>query len=846
MRGAQTGASDYHMESRETPRRDNEVLASLRGDPPSIQALVTSFARSKEDGSTRYRITLLRAASTLESGNMVISECTRRFSEFLSLHTQMVRCDRVDPPPFMASRCWFHTDRVRHRRAALLEQYVDSLLARSLVAGLPTELANFLGIGEKLQGVTSAAFERPQSLWLLSSHDPPNAGRLVAVGARLQEAASECAKAAALVQHAQRLARAGHAPGTDSQLDLHDLVAAFCSASTATDEAVRMLDDARHTSRSTHLRPLSDLIPRPPPWRTWEAEWIELSVEHHRLTGTLRDAAWVSRYESIEKLAATTSQCAPVAAGWSREDSLAFQCLQMRRPPLARAVLRGEERFAASVYTLATILARQAARQRAAGSTNMPPVLYKNLRGLHSLEGSDQRWELLERCEADETGFIGFSCASLVTAACRPECFVEAGYAASTSQYALRDDVYLPQDSPVVAFESAAEDAFGLHEAIALSDTVGAFPPNTLFRLRRIDRQGFTAPNGVFVRQPLITVSATYRAPLGPGHGICAKLCSSATSLMYGDSLAYARGLDDALQAPPLTIEQECSREMDFTDWAGQCFNLASEWRYVCGISGQLPGRDRGHAGKTPADFLAQANERIRARREVQLREAQAAQENDDGAQSLLAPCRLREEHAYLTREEVLAVRLYTGPAYQPINDFLRQLARLDGAHRIALARHPKLTFAATVRHLCACIRKLAAAATAEQLSAPSYRGVRGSLDPSFWRPDPRFGKITAVEPAFMSSSRSRSAPVVYMLDESPNVLWELCPAPETDSAYHCGAEIGLLSQFPSEDEVLYPPCCMLVVCDEACEQGKGPPASQASTEQGKSYISVKARPCFI
>ena len=28
---------------------------------------------------------------------------------------------------------------------------------------------------------------------------------------------------------------------------------------------------------------------------------------------------------------------------------------------------------------------------------------------------------------------------------------------------------------------------------------------------------------------------------------------------------------------------------------------------------------------------------------------------------------------AYLTREEVFAVRLYSGPAYQPINDFLQK-----------------------------------------------------------------------------------------------------------------------------------------------------------------------------
>ena len=55
----------------------------------------------------------------------------------------------------------------------------------------------------------------------------------------------------------------------------------------------------------------------------------------------------------------------------------------------------------------------------------------------------------------------------------------------------------------------------------------------------------------------------------------------------------------------------------------------------------------------------------------------------------------LRESNAYLTLEEVLAVRLYSGPSYQPINRFLRQIGHLTGEHRRALARH---VFAATHR----------------------------------------------------------------------------------------------------------------------------------------------------
>ena len=76
--------------------------------------------------------------------------------------------------------------------------------------------------------------------------------------------------------------------------------------------------------------------------------------------------------------------------------------------------------------------------------------------------------------------------------------------------------------------------------------------------------------------------------------------------------------------------------------------------------------------------------------------------------------------------EEVLAIRLYSGPAYQPINTFLRQISTLTGDHRKAMANHAGLTFAATVRHICCGIRKLAAVVTPEEATQTLWRGVRG------------------------------------------------------------------------------------------------------------------------
>ena len=71
-------------------------------------------------------------------------------------------------------------------------------------------------------------------------------------------------------------------------------------------------------------------------------------------------------------------------------------------------------------------------------------------------------------------------------------------------------------DSPVVCFESAPSDEHGFHTAAVMTETNGAFPPNTLFALKRVEEPGqWEAPNGVFPQQRLLVVTATYRAAGG-------------------------------------------------------------------------------------------------------------------------------------------------------------------------------------------------------------------------------------------------------------------------------------------------------------------------------------------
>jgi hypothetical protein len=142
----------------------------------------------------------------------------------------------------------------------------------------------------------------------------------------------------------------------------------------------------------------------------------------------------------------------------------------------------------------------------------------------------------------------------------------------------------------------------------------------------------------------------------------------------------------------------------------------------------------------------------------------------------------------------------FRAQAYQPINAFLREVANLSGEFRRSVTHNPSLTFAATVGHICRAIRKLAAVATPEEATRPLWRGVRGELARGFWMPDEQ-GMVCAVDMAFMSTSRNRQTPVEYMQDAAPNVLWELQPKAESDSAYHRGADISMLSQFKGEEE---------------------------------------------
>lgn len=553
------------------------------------------------------------------------------------------------------------------------------------------------------------------------------------------------------------------------------------------------------TSRAGYLRMLDEII-GPPPARHFSDEWVELRIEAYKLGGKQQqqyaNREYVTEHNLIDAVIARNNQWIDplVAAGWERADAEVFILLSPCRSALSRALSERDPSYAAATYTLN----RAVYRSRKEG---VAPKLYVNIPNPF-LEAGFSRLE-----KADRTGFRGLTTTAIVKAFCDDGCFTEAGYChlGGTGKYTL-------QDGDVVCFESRPDDEHGAHSAIMLEDeTRGCFPMNCLFRLKAVHAPGtWEAPNGVYPQRKLLVVTATYHPPskaemdtharqlkAGPTVLAASKMCGVPNMLKYENTSFFVAGLDALLARPTLTMAEEFARDVAWTDWKDKSYTLKAEWDYVTGVAtamaGCTPGeRDKTNDGKTPNDFLREVNAHIAQRR-------------------VAGHGSLPEDVAYLTMNELLGVRLYSGPAYQPLNGFLRDISRVRPSLRRHISEHPRLTYVATVGHICSAIRKLANIATPEEATTPLWRGVRGRLPTSFWMADDS-GIMCAVDLAFMSTSRERQAPIDYMSADADNVMWALQPQVESDTAYHFGADISMLSQFGEEKEVLYPPCTMLQV----------------------------------
>jgi hypothetical protein len=176
---------------------------------------------------------------------------------------------------------------------------------------------------------------------------------------------------------------------------------------------------------------------------------------------------------------------------------------------------------------------------------------------------------------------------------------------------------------------------------------------------------------------------------------------------------------------------------------------------------------------------------------------------------------------------------------------------------RARFAQQPQFTYSTTVYHLISAIRKITKITALQHACDEGagrgevmlYRGVRGKLPDSFYKPDAQ-GFITAVDFGFVSTSTDREVPISFMSPDSVNVLWVMHGSHGADSAgqLHNGALLQPLSEFPAEAEALLPPLCMLqVLKDEATG------AFRMQDKEGKNkaghavvYKEIHVRPCFV
>mmetsp|Transcript_18409 Transcript_18409/g.27975 ORF Transcript_18409/g.27975 Transcript_18409/m.27975 type:complete len:774 (+) Transcript_18409:71-2392(+) len=569
--------------------------------------------------------------------------------------------------------------------------------------------------------------------------------------------------------------------------------------------------------------------------------------------GTAIDLTWIKMHQTPEALSDLNYQHKITEgirqltdAGRTLEESKIMTLLLLPRKQISEAMQKGDRKFAASTYTICEVFSRLCHQQEEEGNNYAPLLLFRPLTGgLNSLSYFDSEWLDIEK--PDTRGFRGYCSLAAIRADASSHRFSEDGM----NLWSVKNKRLEVVDSPVVGFLSSPENEEGYHAAIMFSKATGGnddklkgyFPPNCLFRVKEIREGGFAAPGDIWVKQKLIIVTATFRSPYPKRSEtmlVSNKLCGSVTTLSYGNREVYVDGLDKLIPSKPLlTMSQEFERDYSWRDWHGVQYDIRKEWEYVNGISEEKTNcvsgvRDRGdHANLSPQNFLNRVNDRIASRREIGL------------------GIGLNDRDAFLSMDEVLSVRLYSGPAYLPINTFLREISACSGEYRRILCNHPLRSFTATCRHISNAIRKIAAVATKSDVSKPLWRGVRGELKRSFWNLDEQ-GMICAVDTAFMSCSRSRDTPIQYMSQHTSNVLWKVQPASESDAAYHNGADISMLSQFPDEKEVLFPPCTMLVVRNKNPSDNGAPvsPDSKSSAlweqKDCRKFIQIEAKPAFV
>jgi hypothetical protein len=244
-------------------------------------------------------------------------------------------------------------------------------------------------------------------------------------------------------------------------------------------------------------------------------------------------------------------------------------------------------------------------------------------------------------------------------------------------------------------------------------------------------------------------------------------------SASYGLEEHFYQGLDEFNGRPDGDhIEEQMRREFNdltpFTtrNYGGIETNLKTEWEFV--VAPKEGEKYPGEEGKEKGD-----GSRHPGRQRMSLDELMGLALTKDSE---------------LQRAEVIAVRLYTGPAYMQLNLGLRS------GGRKAQERDNVANFPATCSALNSAIKKLAKK-TPLPRSHKLYRGLTGMALPNKVLEKRRF-----VELAFSSATPSKAVALSYAGTDRASVF-------EIEvGGIDRGADISEYSQYPNEEEHVIPP----------------------------------------
>ena len=251
------------------------------------------------------------------------------------------------------------------------------------------------------------------------------------------------------------------------------------------------------------------------------------------------------------------------------------------------------------------------------------------------------------------------------------------------------------------------------------------------------------------------------------------KLCADARFFEFGQIDEFLGGLGGLLSRSGLTrsIAEEC-HENDEGAWAGEYEYVAlqaaeedvelpttAKFKGQHSSSGLPIVRDAGHAGMT-LDSFCEAPEAVAAG---------------------------------LTGAETAALRLYSGPLYGPLNAALRSRKVEPWATTIACCYSGVLKLSAHTRPA-----RVYRGVNEEHLKLPErfFCGDGAATDGSA-------GFAGGIERAFMSTTKSEQV----ALDYSGGAASEGSIFAISFNAASRGASIQFLSQYPHEEELLFPPC---------------------------------------